>query len=344
MTRISNCLWPAIAALVIGLCAPAPVAAQDAAPPTDETQLAEARRELAEAARRVAELSVQVGGDAHRIAMERIHQAGGERPRLGVVLGAGPDGGVLVRGITPGGPADEAGLRSGDVIESIDGHALSGADAAARIRQTREHLTGLAEDQSVTLLIRRDGGQRQIDVQARSMPASLWAGGMDTVIDAEVRERLQSLGNLRDLGLVPHDLDLHIGRIIPFAGCGEDTEGECRAPRLMEALRWRALNLATVEPELGRYFGVERGVLVVASDARLQGLEPGDVILSVDGTDVASPAEAMRELSRHPAGTSIPLRVQRDGQARDITLTAPTADAVGRLLQRRLDRPGAVRG
>jgi len=344
MSHFPKFLGIALASAVLSLNPTAFASAQAPEPSTTETQLAEARRDLAEAARRVAELSQQVGGDAQRIIVERLHRDGGERPRLGLVLGTGPAGGVAVRGVTPEGPAAEAGLRSGDVIESIDGHLLSEPDAAARVRQAREHLSGLEDGQSVTLGIRRDGEARQLGVQARAMPASLWAGGMDAVIDADVRERLQSLGNLRELGLVPHDLDLHIGRILPFAGCGEDVEGECRAPRLMEALRWRALNLATVEPGLGRYFGVERGVLVVASDARLQGLEPGDVILDIDGTQVRSPVEAMRELSRHPSGTSIPMRIQRDGTARDITLTAPAADPVGRLLQPRPERHHAWRG
>lgn len=344
MNRSMNRLAHALLASALVLAPPGLVVAQESDPSGDEARLAEARRDLADAARRVAELSRQVGGEAQRIAIEHIQLGGSGRPRLGLVLGTGPDGGVAVRAVTPDGPAADAGLRSGDVIESIDGQLLSGSDAGARVRQARDLLAELDEGQDVTLVIRREGASQQLSVEARSMPASLWAGDMDAIIDTQVRERLLSLGNLGELGLVPLELDLHIGRILPFAGCGEDTEGECRAPRLMEALRWRALNLAAVDPGLGRYFGVERGVLVVSSDARLQGLEPGDVILDIDGTPVATPVEAMRELSRHPAGKTIPMRIQRDGEARDITLTAPATDAIGRLLQRGGARPGTGEG
>ncbi|TXK65050.1 PDZ domain-containing protein [Alkalisalibacterium limincola] len=343
MNHIRTILYAALASAVMAFSPAAPAAVQDPDDSATASELAEARRDLADAARRLAQLSQRLGQDAQRISIEHMQLVGGDRPRLGVVLGGGPAGGVAVRGVTPEGPAAEAGLRSGDVIESIDGHLLSDADAAGRVRQAREHLSGLEDGQSVTLLVRRDGEVLQLGLQARTMPSSLWAGGLDAVIDTHVRERLQSLGNLRDLGLVPPDLDLHIGPILPFAGCGEDVDGECRAPRLREALRWRALNLATVEAGLGRYFGVDRGVLVVSSDSRLQGLEAGDVILSIDGTEVGSPAEAMRELSRHPSGTSIPLRIQRDGEARDVTLTAPAADSIGRLLQLRPDRRHASR-
>lgn len=333
--------FAAVLATALVLCVPmSPARAQTPPPSESEARLAEARRDLADAARRVAELSQQMAGDAQRIAIERIQLAGGDRPRLGLVLGTGPEGGVSVGGVTPDGPAAQAGLRSGDVVEAINGEALDDTDAIARVRHARELLSELSDGQRVSLRVRRDGQPREFDVEARTMPGTLWAGGLDAVLDADVRERLQSLTSLRELGLVPPQLDIDIGAILPFAGCGEDAQGECRAPRLLEALRWRALNLATVEPRLGRYFGVDHGVLVVASDERLQGLEPGDVILSIDATPVHSPAEAMRELSRHPAGTQIPMRVQRDGAERDITVTAPAAEAVGRVLLRRLGAAG----
>ena len=325
MNRITTVLAATLTAGLLLLGAGTAAHAQSPDDTDAETRLAQAQRELADAARRVAELSQQVGGEARRIALERVQSAGTQRPRVGLVLGPAEGDGVAVRGVTPEGPADEAGLRSGDIIESIDGEALAATDTNARLRQARDGLSRLEDGQRVELSIRRDGEARQFAVQARPLPASLWAGDLDAIIDTDVRERLESLGNLRELGLIPLDIDMQIGRILPFAGCGEDAEGECRAPRLLEALRWRALNLAAVGPELGRYFDVERGVLVVSTNDRIEGLQPGDVILSIDGTDVDTPMEAMRELSRHPAGTSIALRVQRDGRARDIRLEAPEA-------------------
>jgi len=50
------------------------------------------------------------------------------RTMLGIVLdttGVIPDG-VRVAAVTPGGPANAAGLRSGDVIMAIDGESLAG--------------------------------------------------------------------------------------------------------------------------------------------------------------------------------------------------------------------------
>src|SRR3546814_7211570 len=52
---------------------------------------------------------------------------------------------------------------------------------------------------------------------------------------------------------------------------------DCGTPALMSAFRWNGLNLATVDKQLGRYFGTDHGVLVL-SNGELAGLHAGDVI------------------------------------------------------------------
>ena len=44
---------------------------------------------------------------------------------------------------------------------------------------------------------------------------------------------------------------------------------------LAEAFRWNGLNLASVDAKLGRYFGTDRGVLVLSSGPDLAGLQAG---------------------------------------------------------------------
>ncbi|MGO4779667.1 hypothetical protein AB4084_29760, partial [Lysobacter sp. 2RAB21] len=49
-------------------------------------------------------------------------------------------------------------------------------------------------------------------------------------------------------------------------GPDEDCNGKpCPMPLISEALRWNGLNLASLDTKLGRYFGTDRGVLVLSA-------------------------------------------------------------------------------
>lgn len=314
-------------------------AAQATEPVPDRSELEAARQDLADAARRVAELSRSLGAEAGQLAIERIDLGGAaSRPRLGLVIGTSEDR-VVVRAVTPEGPAAEAGVRSGDRLLAIDGAAVDAGRGG--LDEARRRLSDLEAGQSVQLSLDRDGEALALEVEARPLPPRVLVAGSLDDLDASVRERLAALGNLRELGMIGSDIQMEIGRILPFAVCDETDAASCPQPRVFEALRWRSLNMAAVEPSLGRYFGVDRGVLVVAASAALPALEAGDVILAVDGEDVDTPSAVMRRLSRHEPGQTINLRIQRDRQARDIAMPAPERAAPGERLRSavRIERP-----
>src|SRR5690606_2177252 len=102
-----------------------------------------------------------------------------------------------------------------------------------------------------------------------------------------------------------------ITRALDAAGFDNCPGEGCRAPLLMSALRWSGLNLASVDTRLGRYFGTDRGVLVLSSGG-LEGLEPGDVILEVDGAAVADPRDVMSALRDRPEGAPVAIAYLRD--------------------------------
>jgi predicted metalloprotease with PDZ domain len=84
------------------------------------------------------------------------------------------------------------------------------------------------------------------------------------------------------------------------------------------------MELATLTPQLGRYFGTGKGVLVVRApgDGALK-LEDGDVILAIDGREPTSGSHATRILGSYQPGEKVTLRVMRQHKTMDIDTTSP---------------------
>ncbi len=169
MSKISSL---ALAGLLVGANAlaadttpaTAPAAATATAPGADlEAQLAAARQQLEAAARNVAQLSSQLGQKA----MARV-QVMRTRAVLGLQLQTEPsakDQGASVIGVSPGGPAAEAGVATGDVIVAINGEATTGPNAS---REVVEHMAGVKPDTRVTLKVMRDGKVKEFQVTPRA--------------------------------------------------------------------------------------------------------------------------------------------------------------------------------
>src|SRR5262249_14425714 len=98
-----------------------------------EAKLADARARLEEAAHEVAELSSQMSGPV----MDKFfvfNEEGPPRAVIGVQLDShSGDNGARIREVSPGGPAQEAGLRVGDVITQVNGTDVKGEGAARQI-------------------------------------------------------------------------------------------------------------------------------------------------------------------------------------------------------------------
>jgi Do/DeqQ family serine protease len=95
--------------------------------------------------------------------------------------------------------------------------------------------------------------------------------------------------------------------------------GEVRRP-------WSGLVVQELTPDLARHFAVRRGVLVLEvepdSPAARAGIARGDLILRVDGHDVASPDEFEQRVADHAEGDRITLSTRRDESEREIELRA----------------------
>jgi S1-C subfamily serine protease len=244
-----------------------------------ETQLQEARKQLEDAARQVADLSAQLG----RPLIQRFMQFADEPGRaiIGVQLdeSAGAHGAV-VREVSPGGPAAEAGVRAGDLITAINGSAITGPDAAAQVVGI---MRDVKPDTQVKVRVVRAGTPREFTITARPGPMYFLARG--------------------------------------FGGPG-GPDFERLPPRVLMGGPLGDMELVTLTPQLGRYFGSDQGVLVVRAPPGMK-LEDGDVILSIDGRQPLSGSHATRILASYQAGEKLTMRVIRMRKTLSVETTVP---------------------
>ncbi len=253
-----------------------------------EARFEEARERLEEAAREIAALSGEVAGEVATEVMEHFRMDA-RRSYLGINVGSA-DGnrGVEVLGVTPGGPANEADVRTGDVIVAIDGTALTATPGNSAVAKLTTHMRGVDPGTPVELELERDGKSRSATVVAGALEdpvLSFGFGGEDFEFDPE-----------------------HLGRRAHSAFVG----------------RWGDLELVSLTPELGEYFGTEEGLLVVRKprDTRLR-LQEGDVILAIGGRRPSSPQHAMRILRSYEPGEQLDLQIIRKGRRETLAVALP---------------------
>ncbi|HEV2229987.1 MAG TPA: PDZ domain-containing protein [Steroidobacteraceae bacterium] len=253
--------------------------------PADETkleqQLEAARKQLDEAAHQVAELSAQLSRPVIESFMD-MDLDGHGRAIIGVQLEATPGGqGARVREVSPGGPAADAGIRTGDVIVAVNGTEVKGENP---VRQVMRLMRAVKPDGKVSVRVLREGSAREFTLIARAAPEYF-------------------LAHFPDFG----------PELLPGP----------RGPLLMHG-PLMDMELATLTPQLGRYFGSDKGVLVVraAPDGALK-LEDGDVILAIDGRAPSSGSHATRILASYQPGEKITLRIVRMHKTLEVDATLP---------------------
>ncbi len=325
MNRISPTPTLLAAALTLLLPMAAATAQNPSRSATGDKELTAAREDLKRAAERVAELARKRGGDVD----VRVERRVTRKPMIGVLLTPDEEAGVRISGVTPDSAAAKAGLRSGDRLVSISGTPILGSDGQLRVENARKLLKDIEADKPVRLGYTRDGRSASANVTPRlDEHVFVWRddGGAGGPMDGPVFIARDHGGDI-DIETVLSDLppgvapQIHreIVRIGPDGRCkGKD----CRPPRLLSALRWNGLNLASVDAQLGRYFGTDRGVLVL-STGELEGLQAGDVIQRVDGKAVSSPREVMDALRGKPDNAKVGMNYLRDRKPATSQLTVP---------------------
>ena len=301
-----------------------------------------ARDEMRDVSKRIAELSAQLGeGGPQAFAFRYLNEP--KRAMVGIVMV--PDAkGVRIGAVTPGGPAAKAGMRAGDVLTAVNGKALparNSKDGDAPVDSARSLLGDLQEGQSVKLSVLRDGKTQQFDLKAERRESWDWAGMLDSIPDIGAAlaplAQIHRDGDRKEIEIIingerltPPDANAGGDAHVFHFESGDGRHGE-RVERIVRQFRngtpWASLNLSMLNPELGRYFGTERGVLVLDTSATtLKELRPGDVIHVVDGQPADSVSGVMRALSRKQPGQTINVEVWRDRKRQVLAVTAPERD------------------
>jgi type II secretory pathway component PulC len=270
-------------------------AEQPAAKPAEsravtQKELEAAQRRLDAAAREVARLSQSLSEGMMPDVMFR--QALPHRAMLGINLGprhgSNREDGVDVASVSPGGAADQAGLKAGDVLTQINGKPLTrSSDSSARDKLLQE-MQNVDPGQQVKLQYRRDGKLAAVMLTAQPVRDILMAMPPDMP--------------LPPVAVHAPGFRFFTHRIGAFGD----------------------LELVSLTPKLGKYFGTDQGLLVVRAPAEAKlPIEEGDVIQDIDGRKPTSPSHAMRILSSYQGGEKIKIGVLRDHRRMSIDTTAP---------------------
>jgi C-terminal processing protease CtpA/Prc len=289
-------------------------AAREAA---DAKKFAELQARMNDLAQRMAEMSAKIGDQASASALRYL--ADGKRGMLGVVLDDDAAG-LRVGAVTPDGPAERAGIRDGDVITAIDGKPVrNGGESELAGR--------LVAGKPVSLSVLRDGKTLQFHVTPERFQAADWRALARTA-QAAARQsaRLNSSAYReeirRSVKEAMKQTEQARAQIAAQWGKGGLLNGRGFGP-------WWGLNLASLNPQLGGYFGTDRGALVLSVDGNhYPGLQSGDVITAADGHAVAGPEDLMRALQARPGHASSHIEVLRHGKALALDLKLPARSAL----------------
>jgi S1-C subfamily serine protease len=211
--------------------------------------------------------------------------------------------GAYVEAVTPGGPAEKAGLKSGDVITKLDGSSLLGG--TERVPEGRS-LPGtrliqlaarLEPNDTIEVQYRRGKEMRSAKVVTQ--------GDDDTLMRMGPEGRAFSFRFDDDMRSM-EGLHRQFDRMRVEGGPGGPMRVWVGGPLA-------DLELAPLNPDLGQYFGATEGVLIidVPKESPL-GLKGGDVLLTIDGRKAASPGQAHRILQSYEGEETVKFEVLRN--------------------------------
>jgi S1-C subfamily serine protease len=188
------------------------------------------------------------------------------------------DYGVIINHVVDNSPADEAGLKQGDIIISLDGTKLTGSD------QLSEMIRKYQKGDQVKMTVLRKG---------KELTLTATIGVRDDDDALALLEKSKS----------PKPYKKSFSYYYDKSSLSNSYIG---------------INLESLNAQLGEYFGVKdgEGALVTEvideSPAQKAGLKAGDVIVSIDGKPVKSPSDVQKAIRKKDKGDKATIGILRE--------------------------------
>ena len=211
--------------------------------------------------------------------------------------------------VSPGGAAAEAGIRSGDVIVTLNGEKISDERSA---RQVTRLMRGVEPRSKIKVRVLRDGQPKDFELTAREGMRNFMFSSAVPVPGAPMPPNATRL--------------MRATPAFPMPPPGVEMGPTMRHFMISSDDDMAGMELATLTPTLGKYFGTEKGVLVVRSPERTAfKLEDGDVILAIGGREPTNGSHATRILRSYQPGEKVDIKLMRQRKPINVQITLPDA-------------------
>ncbi len=275
-------------------------------------QMRAAEERLAEAAQQVAELSRERLGALGEAKGWAYAYDFKNKPRLGINIDSSgenePVEGVGIISVSPGSAADDAGMRVGDIITSVNGESLTAESSKEANMRLLKIMKGVQEGDQLDVEYLRDGNIGTVQIEPRVVAQDAYAW------------------HLRGPNFTMPNIEI--------------------SPQVIEKFRfsfggwrggWGDMEVVELTAGLGRYFGTDTGLLVIsAPESNAFKLQEGDVIQSIDGRAPTSVNHCMRILGSYQPGEKLVLNIMRDKRRQTIEIEIPD-DRTSRLFDAQIE-------
>ena len=208
--------------------------------------------------------------------------------RLGIGAATPTEDGIPIYSVHPRSSAAKSGLRPHDMIVSINGTTVE--TILEDPEQVGMLVSSVDENGDPLIFVAvRDGEKLEVKVDKKAVPGS------------------SVFFYPQDAPVVTFDTSPHTR---PWTNWITNNHDSRTFPGLISVLE--------IEKEIGHYFGVEFGILVVDTPEGHDQLKPGDIVLRIDGNPIRSYSHIEKYSAKASSSDTVKVRIKRRGRSMNV--------------------------